>query len=215
MDLPPIAPRTYHRLIMTELGFALFETAVGSCGIVWSSRGIVGVQLPEGSERTTRNRVRRRFAAAREAAPPAEVRHAIEDIVGLVGGEPRDLRRVRINSDDVPDFHRRVYDVARTIPAGATLTYGEIAERLGDRSLARDVGAALSQNPWPIIVPCHRVLAAGGKSGGFSARGGVDTKLRLLSIEGAQPGGPMLFDHLPITPHPPTTPRRRRPVRAG
>jgi methylated-DNA-[protein]-cysteine S-methyltransferase len=199
---------------MTELGFALFDTAIGSCGIVWSNRGIAGVQLPEGSERATRKRVLRRFAAASEAVPPAEVRHLIEDIVALVGGAPRDLRYARISSDDVPDFHRRVYDVARTIPAGLTLTYGEIAERLGDRSLARDVGAALSQNPWPIIVPCHRVLAAGGKSGGFSAPGGANTKLRLLSIEGAQPGGPMLFEHLPITPHPSTT-RRRRTVRAG
>jgi methylated-DNA-[protein]-cysteine S-methyltransferase len=214
VDLSPIAPRTYHHSIMTEFGFALFETAVGRCGIVWSSRGIVGVQLPEGSERATRNRVSRRFAAARETAPPAEVQCAIEDIVALISGEPRDLRYVRIDSENVPDWHRRVYDIARTIPAGATLIYGEVAERLGDRALARDVGAALSQNPWPVIVPCHRVLAAGGKSGGFSAHGGVNTKLRLLSIEGAQPGGPTLFDHLPITPDPRTTPRRR-PVGAG
>jgi methylated-DNA-[protein]-cysteine S-methyltransferase len=112
----------------------LTATSIGCCGIVWSSRGIVGVQLPEASERATRNRILRRFAAAREAAPPAEVQRAIEDIVALTSGERRDLRHVRIDSDDVPDFHRRVYDVARTIPAGATLTYGEIAERLGDRT---------------------------------------------------------------------------------
>ncbi len=97
----------------------------------------------------------------------------------------------------MPDFNRRVYDVARTIRPGATLSYGEIAVRLGDRNLARDVAQALSQNPFPIIVPCHRVLAAGGKMGGFSAPGGVRTKLRLLSIEGAQYGAPMLFDRLP------------------
>jgi methylated-DNA-[protein]-cysteine S-methyltransferase len=199
---------------MTELGFALFDTAIGRCGIVWNSRGIVGVQLPEGNELATRNRILRRCASARETAPPAQVQRAIEDIVALLRGEPRDLGYLRIDGDDIPDFQRRVYDVARTIPPGATLTYGEIAERLGDRSLARDVGAALSQNPWPIIVPCHRVLAAGGKSGGFSARGGADTKLRLLAIEGAQPGGPTLFDHLPIAPQPPIT-RRRRPVGAG
>ena len=78
------------------------------------------------------------------------------------------------------------------------MTYGEIAERLGDKTLAREVGQALGQNPCPIIMPCHRVLAAGGKSGGFSASGGVVTKLRLLTIEGAQPGGPTLFDHLPF-----------------
>jgi methylated-DNA-[protein]-cysteine S-methyltransferase len=97
----------------------------------------------------------------------------------------------------VLDFNRRVYDVARTIRPGATISYGEIAARLGDPSLARDVAQALSQNPFPIIVPCHRVLAAGGKMGGFSAPGGVRTKLRLLSIEGAQYGEPTLFDRLP------------------
>jgi methylated-DNA-[protein]-cysteine S-methyltransferase len=207
MDLPRMPRHTYH-LCMTELGFALFDTAVGSCAIVWNSRGIAAVQLPEGSERATRSRILRRFAAARQAPPPPEVRRVIEDIVALVSGEARDLRHARIDAD-IPDFDRRVYDVARTIPAGATLTYGQIAERLGDRSLARDVGAALSQNPWPIIVPCHRVLGAGGKSGGFSAPGGVDTKLRLLAIEGAQPGGPTLFDRLPIM-HRPFNARRRR-----
>jgi methylated-DNA-[protein]-cysteine S-methyltransferase len=113
---------------------------------------------------------------------------------------------VKIDTTALPDFHRRVYDVARTIPAGATLSYGKIAEQLGDRLLARDVGEALGQNPFPIIVPCHRVLAAGGKMGGFSARGGVRTKLRLLSIEGAEPGGPTLFEALPFA----AGPRRRR-----
>jgi methylated-DNA-[protein]-cysteine S-methyltransferase len=112
---------------------------------------------------------------------------------------------VTIDTEGVPDFNRRVYDMARTIPAGATLSYGELAERLGDRTLARDVGVALGQNPFPIIVPCHRVVAASGKTGGFSAPGGVRTKLRLLSIEGAQPGGPTLFADLPLA----TRPRRR------
>jgi methylated-DNA-[protein]-cysteine S-methyltransferase len=116
----------------------------------------------------------------------------------LLRGELKDLSHVRIDLERVPEFNRRVYDVARTIGPGKTLSYGEIAERLGDRLLARDVGQALGQNPIPIIVPCHRVLAAGGKMGGFSAPGGAATKLRLLSIEGAQPGGPTLFDALPL-----------------
>ena len=122
----------------------------------------------------------------------------------LAEGEPRDLTHVTIDTDGVADFNRRVYAIARTIPPGATLSYGEIAERLGDRNLARDVGQALGQNPIPIIVPCHRVLAAGGKVGGFSAPGGIVTKLRLLTIEGAQPNGPTLFDRLPLQ-----VPRRR------
>ena len=184
------------------MNFALFETAIGRCGIVWSERGIAGVQLPERSEAATRNRLLRRFPAARDGAPPADVRRAIDDIVALLSGERRDLNHVTIDIDAVPEFHRRVYEVARRIPAGATLSYGEVAERLGDRNLARDVAEALSQNPCPIIVPCHRVLAAGGKPGGFSAPGGVATKLRLLTIEGAQPQGPvqgpMLFDRLPL-----------------
>jgi methylated-DNA-[protein]-cysteine S-methyltransferase len=185
---------------MTELGFALFDTAIGACGIVWGERGIVGVQFPEGSERATRNRVTRRFPAALETVAPDDVQRAIIDIVALLGGEPKDLRHVRLDASALSDFRRRVYDAARTIPAGATLTYGEIAERLGDRQLARDVGEALGQNPFPIVVPCHRVLAAGGKIGGFSAPGGAATKLRLLAIEGAQPGGPTLFDNLPAMP---------------
>ena len=112
------------------------------------------------------------------------------------------LSAVRIDTEGMPDFNRRVYEIARGVPPGSTLSYGEVAERLGDRNLARDVGVALGQNPIPIIVPCHRVLAAGGKIGGFSAHGGVQTKLRLLSIEGAQPGGPTLFDRLPLTARP-------------
>jgi methylated-DNA-[protein]-cysteine S-methyltransferase len=187
------------------INFALFETAIGCCGIVWTERGVAGVQLPERSEAATRNRLRRRFALAREDAPPAQVRRAIEDIAGLLGGERRDLNHVTIDIGAVPEFHRRVYEAARRIPAGATLSYGELAERLGDRNLAREVAEALSENPWPIIVPCHRIMAAGGKPGGFSAPGGVATKLRLLTIEGAQPEGPMLFDRLPLA-----TAKRRR-----
>lgn len=191
-------------LVTKDFGFALFETAIGHCGIVWSERGIVGVQLPERNEDATRHRVLRRFPAARGAVPPADIQRAIDDIVALLGGEPRDLTHVTIDTDGVADFNRRVYDIARTIPPGATLSYGEIAERLGDRNLARVVGQALGQNPIPIVVPCHRVMAAGGKVGGFSAPGGVVTKLRLLTIEGAQPNGPTLFDRLPLQ-----VPRRR------
>ena len=179
------------------MAFALFDTAIGPCGILWSRRGVAAVQLPARSERATRSLMLRRFAAARESVPPPSVQRAIDDIAALLRGEPRELCDIALDSEGVPDFHRRVYAVARGIRPGATLSYGEIAERLGDRSLARDVAAALGQNPAPIIVPCHRVLAAGGKMGGFSAPGGVRTKLRLLSIEGAHYGEPLLFDRLP------------------
>ena len=183
----------------SDLCFALFDTAIGHCGVVWSGRGVVGVQVPARSDSATRDHVLRRFPGALETSqPPAPVQRAIDDMVALLGGEPRDLADVMLDQDGVADFNRRVYQVARRIPAGCTLSYGEIAARLGDKNLAREVEQALSQNPTPIIVPCHRVLAAGGKMGGFSAPGGVRTKLRLLTIEGAQTeDGPALFDRLP------------------
>jgi methylated-DNA-[protein]-cysteine S-methyltransferase len=192
---------------MNVPGFALFATAIGTCGVVFSERGIAGVLLPEAEERRTRNRLLGRFPAAREATPPAPVQRAIGKIVALLDGRPGELSDIMLDDEAISDFNRRVYAIARTIPPGATLSYGEIAERLGDRALARDVAQALGQNPFPIIVPCHRVVAAGGKTGGFSAPGGVRTKLRLLSIEGADPAGegPSLFERLPLL----AAPRRR------
>ena len=183
---------------MTVQQFAVFDTALGACGIIWSARGIAGVQLPDTNEAATRARIGRRHPGAREADPPQHVQRAIEGIVALLDGEPHDFSDVALDFGNAPDFNRKVYDIALTIPPGRTMTYGEIAERLGDKLLARDVGTALGQNPIPIIMPCHRVLAAGGKTGGFSGVGGVITKLRLLSIEGAQPSGPTLFEHLPL-----------------
>ena len=188
-----------------QQNFALFETAIGVCAIAWTGRGIVGVQIHERDAAATKSRIMRRFPAAQEAVPPPNVQHAIDGIVALLRGELRDLTDIPIDDTDTPKFNARVYAVARTIPPGQTMTYGEIAERLGDRLLAREVGTALGQNRCPIIMPCHRVLAASGKTGGFSAPGGVVTKLRLLTIEGAQPGGPTLFGALPLA-----APRRRR-----
>lgn len=169
---------------MTALGFASFETAIGHCGLAWSVRGICGVQLPEWDATATRVRLRRRFADAHESDPPPDVQCAIDHIVALTRGESRDLSAIALDVDQVSPFRRRVYAVTRRIPPGSTLSYGQIAARLDDPAAARAVGQALGRNPFPIIVPCHRVLAAGGKSGGFSADGGVATKLRLLAIEG-------------------------------
>jgi methylated-DNA-[protein]-cysteine S-methyltransferase len=180
---------------MTGQNFAIFDTAIGRCGIVWGARGINGVQLPMGSEDKTRTRIRQRHAEIAEAPPPAEVQSAIDGIVELLAGKPNDLADVVLDLDGVPEFNRGVYDIARTIPPGQTLTYGDIAKRLGGVALSRDVGQALGHNPCPIVVPCHRVLAAGGTPGGFSANGGVNTKLKLLAIEGAVVNHtPNLFD---------------------
>jgi methylated-DNA-[protein]-cysteine S-methyltransferase len=180
---------------MTARGFALFDTAIGPCAIAWRSGGIVGVQLPERDAAATRSRMARRYPDASEILPPPGVRLAVDDIRRLLDGEATDLSRIALDMSGVPEFHRRVYAVARTIPPGATLTYGEIARRLGETGTARAVGQALGQNPFAIVVPCHRVLAAGGKAGGFSASGGTMTKLRLLTIERARTSdAPTLFD---------------------
>ena len=192
--------------VMAALGFALFETSIGPCGIAWSDGGVAGVQLPERNEGATRARLRRRYPEALEAPPPDRIRPAVDGIRELLHGEKRDLSDIPVDLAAVSPFQRRLYAVLRTIPAGATVSYGELATRLGEDITARDVGEAMGQNPVPIIVPCHRVVAAGGKLGGFSAAGGVTTKLRLLEIEGAQVGEtPTLFDSLPLA----AKPRRR------
>ena len=170
---------------MITRGFAMFDTAIGQCGIAWSDTGVTGFQLPEPSAAATRRRLADRFPDAAAAVPPPPVQRGIDAIVGLMRGERADLAFIPLDMDGVPEFHQRVYDVARTIRAGATMTYGEIAERLGDAGAARAVGQALGRNPFAVIVPCHRVTAAGGKTGGFSASGGRVTKLTLLAIEGA------------------------------
>ncbi len=176
-------------------GYALFDTTLGCCGIAWTAHGVAGVQLPEADEARTRARLRRRFAGALELQPPPAVRRAIDGIVGLLRGQASELCDVALDLHGVPAFHRRVYAIARDIAPGRTLTYGDIAERLGDSGAARAVGQALGHNPFAIIVPCHRVLAAHGRPGGFSAHGGAATKLRLLSIEGVQAHGTStLFD---------------------
>jgi methylated-DNA-[protein]-cysteine S-methyltransferase len=165
--------------------YALFETVIGWAGIAWGEAGLVGVHLPERDPQTARNSFLRRFPEAAEAEPTAEGQRAIAAIRELLAGKAADLTDVPLDLSRTPEFHARVYEIARAIPPGETLTYGQVAEKLGDKLLARDVGQALGKNPWPIVVPCHRVVAAGGKLGGFSARGGVNTKLKLLAIEGA------------------------------
>jgi len=171
---------------MTQ-AFHIFETALGHAGLAWGDKGLIGCHLPERQAESVRSRMRKRFPEAAETdAPPPEIESAMAEIRRLLEGEKPMLTEVEIDAARVPEFNRRVYEIARAIPPGETLTYGEIAVKLGDKLLARDVGQALGANPWPIVVPCHRVTAAGGKLGGFSAPGGAQTKLRLLTIEGAK-----------------------------
>jgi methylated-DNA-[protein]-cysteine S-methyltransferase len=179
------------------LGYALFATPLGHCGLAWSARGLTGVQLPEADEAATRARMRRRFPGVPEAEPPATAQAAIAAITALLEGrpgEPRDLTHLLLDMDSVPPFHQRVYAFVRRIPPGETLTYGEVAQRLGEPGTARAVGQAMGSNPYAPVVPCHRVLGAGAKGVGFSAHGGTQTKLKMLEMEGARFGGPGLFD---------------------
>jgi methylated-DNA-[protein]-cysteine S-methyltransferase len=171
---------------MANTGYAFFETAIGRCAIIWGAAGIRAVYLPERDESLIHSHIGRKFKEAREASPPPEAASAITRITSLLRGGDDDLASVRLDMTGIPYFNRCIYDLARKVPPGATATYGEIAERFGDAQIAQAVGQALGRNPFPIIVPCHRILAAGGKTGGFSAPGGVATKLKMLEIEGAR-----------------------------
>jgi methylated-DNA-[protein]-cysteine S-methyltransferase len=148
-------------------GYALFDTPLGRCAIAWSERGIAAVELPGSDDAATRRRIARTLPHAAEAT-------------------------LALDMDGVPEFHRKVYDAARAIPPGETRSYGEVAAALGEPGAAQAVGRALGRNPFPIVVPCHRVLAANGALHGFSAPGGIETKRRMLALEGA--GAPTLFD---------------------
>lgn len=171
-------------------GYALFETAVGRCAIVWNSVGVVGVQLPEASDAATRRRVAQCHSGVVESEPPAPVSQAVDAITAHLAGDRPDLSWIRLDMGGLSGFRRRVYEEARSIPAGVTISYGELAVRLGQPGAARAVGQALGHNPFAVVVPCHRVLATGGRIGGFSASGGTDTKRRILGIEGAVPTTP-------------------------
>jgi len=170
---------------MSRSGWALFETAIGTCGLAWGPGGLIGVLLPETAPGRTRSRLARRFPDLPEAVPPSESKVAIGRIAAFLEGTRDDLCDLALDMSQVGRFDASVYEEARAIPPGETRTYGALAARLGDPAQARAVGQALGRNPWPIVVPCHRITGADGKAGGFSAPGGRATKLRLLEIEGA------------------------------
>lgn len=169
--------------------YCVFETDIGWAGLAWNDAGLTGAHLPEREAAIARASFKRRFPDIVEADPTPAITTVIADIQALMRGEKPNLLNAQLDLTRVPEFNAKVYAIARAIPPGETLTYGEIAVQLGDKLLAQQVGAALGKNPWPIVVPCHRVTAANGKLGGFSARGGVETKIKLLEIEGAKAVG--------------------------
>ncbi|HEX8480626.1 MAG TPA: methylated-DNA--[protein]-cysteine S-methyltransferase [Allosphingosinicella sp.] len=179
-------------------GYALFDTAIGRCALVWRGGLVVGAALPEASDAKARASLAARFPAAAETEPPPFAAEAIGRIRSLLAGGRTDLGDIRVDPEGSA-FERNVWQAARRIPCGEVRSYGDIAREIGAPGAAQAVGLALGRNPAPIIVPCHRVLAADGRSGGFSAPGGVATKFRILEIEGARRAGePELFESLPM-----------------
>ncbi|HET9933627.1 MAG TPA: methylated-DNA--[protein]-cysteine S-methyltransferase [Polyangiaceae bacterium] len=170
---------------MKSAAYSLFQTPIGACGIAWTANGVSVLQLPEARSSATRARVLARSPGALASDLRGEMREVVEAVRALLEGERRDLSGIELDYEGVPEFHRRVYVAARRVLPGDVVTYGELARRMHAFGAARAVGQALGRNPFAIIVPCHRVLASGGKVGGFSANGGASTKLRLLAIEGA------------------------------
>jgi len=178
---------------MDETHHHLFETPIGVCGVAWNGRGLCAVQLPEKDLVTTERRLSKKSGSTSPGAPPPDVQALIGDIQNYLSGEKVDFSGVAVDLSGIDDARRRIYEALRGIDFGRTTTYGELARAIGatDWEGARDVGVAMGRNPMPIVIPCHRVLAAGSKVGGFSAYGGAKTKQKLLALEGVSlDGGP-------------------------
>jgi methylated-DNA-[protein]-cysteine S-methyltransferase len=169
----------------TMAQYCLFDTAIGACGVAWSERGVTRLQLPEADAKATERRLSASAARASRAAP-AEIEQLIADVQHYLTGNRVDFAAVAIDLRGVEPFQRKVYEAARSIPWGRTVSYGELARQTGSPGAARAVGHALSRNPVPVIIPCHRILAKGHRIGGFSAPGGTFTKERLLALEGVR-----------------------------
>lgn len=169
--------------------YALFETTLGTCGLGWSELGVVCMQLPGVDARDTQRRLTRRTGAALHTPPPA-MAQLIVRLQAYMRGEAADFAEVAVDLGQADALCRQVYVAARAILWGQTLSYGELAARLGMPGAAREMGQALARNAVPIIIPCHRIVGSDGKLGGYSAPGGPDTKLKLLELEGARPGTP-------------------------
>jgi methylated-DNA-[protein]-cysteine S-methyltransferase len=176
--------------------YCLFDTGLGACGVAWSEHGVTRLQLPEANRSATERRLCARPGAGstRAQALPGRIGALVAQLQRYFAGERVDFSGAVVDLSAVNDFHRRIYELTRAIGWGRTASYGDLARQAGAPGAARAVGQAMGHNPVPIIIPCHRVLAAGRKIGGFSAHGGAVTKERLLAMEGVYPGDgtPML-----------------------
>lgn len=179
--------------------YHLFDTAIGTCGIGWSAQSIVRFQLPDSEDGDTESKLKSRIPGAQDARKaegelPDFVQRAITELQRYFAGQPHDFSGIPVDVSHADGLRRKIYDELRTIGFGQTVTYGELARRVGASGpeAPRVVGQAMGRNPVPVIIPCHRVLAAGNKIGGFSAPGGTATKERLLALEGVEFGDPVL-----------------------
>jgi methylated-DNA-[protein]-cysteine S-methyltransferase len=172
----PATPKLEQSMEGVKSELLVFETALGTCGLRWNEEGVAEVLMPGSRELAGHHRTE---------SPPRPLREAITRIVSLLEGESDDLCSIALDERALDDFSRHVYAATREIGPGSTATYGEIARAVGSPDAARAVGGALASNPFPIIVPCHRVLAADGALHGFSAPGGIATKRKMLEIERA------------------------------
>ena len=169
----------------TTQHYSVVETAAGFCGIAWSDAGITRFMLPSSTAEATEHNLRRRVANAAPGSPPAHIVAAMNAAKRYFAGEQIDFSDLQVDLSGQDAFFRQIYAAARQVGWGRTTTYGTLAKQLGaGPEVARNVGQAMAKNPVPLIIPCHRVLAAGGKLGGFSAPGGSATKQRMLELEG-------------------------------
>lgn len=169
------------------LKYHVFETAGGYCGMAWNSVGVVRFQLPTRSAEAAQRNLLRRMPDAERATPPAAVSETITAAKRYFNGEKIDFSDVPLDLDGQDEFFKQIYTALRRVGWGHTTTYGTLAKELGaGPEAARDVGQAMARNPVPLIIPCHRVLAAGGKVGGFSAPGGATAKAHMLALEGVR-----------------------------
>jgi methylated-DNA-[protein]-cysteine S-methyltransferase len=161
--------------------YHLFETKLGFCAIAWSDEGVTRFNLPGPKDGATS-----RLGDATSAEPPQHIATIVDQAQRYFSGEQIDFTAIPLDLNGVDAFRRTIYDTLRKVGFGNTVTYGELARRAGVNApqAAQDVGVAMARNPVPLIIPCHRVLAAGGKLGGFSAPGRTETKEKMLALEG-------------------------------
>lgn len=170
--------------------YTVFDTMLGTAGIAWNDAGIMRFQLPSASAEATRRNLLRRAPSAEEALPPSSIAQAVIAATRYFAGENVDFSDIVLDLTGQDDFACEIYAAARRIGYGETTTYAGLAKAIGrkDWEAAREVGQAMAKNPVALIIPCHRVLAAGGKLGGFSAPGGAETKAKMLALEGVHLG---------------------------